>query len=183
MDIMIDLETLSLSPRAAIIEIGALGFGLVRPTHQQPYFQVDVDGYSCLPSEGSVDPGTVDWHKKQPGGMPPGGRGEGVPIYYALQQLSAFIKSVSSKDGVTVWANGSQFDIVVLEYHYKALGESPPWLYSEVRDARTVYKLAKDMGWRWPNEANQGTKHRALDDCRNQVVALKSAWEYITRGK
>jgi len=66
-DHMIDLESLGLGPRAAVMEIACVSFDINLSGEGQLHqvFQADVDATSCLRYWGEIDPATVDWWKEQ----------------------------------------------------------------------------------------------------------------------
>jgi len=183
-DIMIDIETLSLSPRAAIVEIGAQAFDLATGKSGGGGFSVCVAAQSCIAFGGDIDQNTVKWWSTQTAGIPGSGALENsLSIVGALTQLQDFTHKVCKSDlsKLRIWANGAAFDITVLEYYFKAASLAVPWKYSQVRDARTVYKLAADLGWEWPKVYPHAcfVPHRALDDCSLQIVALQSAYAWL----
>ena len=82
-----------------------------------------------------------------------------------LKKLSKFIKN--SKN---VWCHSPNFDCVILENAYRLCNLEIPWKFYNLRDTRTIYDLGnvklKTIG---------ETKHHALHDCYNQILALKQS--------
>jgi exodeoxyribonuclease VIII len=74
-----------------------------------------------------------------------------------------------------VWSHGSNFDIVILENAYKAIGQAAWWKYSNVRDTRTLFDLAEHK------YVSKGG-HDALDDAMRQAEAVAYAYNKLMKG-
>ena len=144
MHAMIDIETLGLFVDSVIVEIGAVTF-------EQPYAPggVRIDGCRILSrlslgvsvadnlAKGRhIDPNTVLWWMKTDAGR--------LQSFFEPGRLSlaeAFDELIAEvADAKTVWANGINFDLSVLQ-HALPWGRVLPWKYNAVRDYRTVRKL------------------------------------------
>lgn len=166
-NVMIDLETLGTRPNSAIICIAAVKFSMDRD--EVDTFQKNISQKSCESLGLLIDPETVDWWK-QP---------ERVelfksffkntfPLPDALRQLSEFIGPNATK--MNIWANGTVFDIGMLEWSYRAAGVPCPWRYHNIMDARTIYRAS---GLDFKTYQRVGAYHNAIDDCLTQIKALK----------
>jgi hypothetical protein len=90
-----------------------------------------------------------------------------VTIKLACELLSYFIDKSKTE---SVWANGINFDISILEHMYGQVGLHVPWKYNAVRDYRTY---VKSFDWVSPKTTyHNGTKHNALDDAIYQARTL-----------
>lgn len=174
---MLDIESLALCDRAAIIEVGICLFDI---TNGRVLATVDseVNWLSCVRHGGVRENATVKWWREQTNVKMPGAIPENCPdIIPVLDMVADFTKVHNEGDDWCIWANGICFDINVLEFYYKQTGLAVPWTYNQVRDARTIYKLARDVhpGWRWPELSCCDLSHRAGYDVMNQASALSDA--------
>lgn len=159
---MLDLETLSTAPDAAIISIGATCFGgeVAPAIGAGSQFYVAIDAVSAQRAGGHVDAATVMWWMKQSEAAR-GAFNAATPIEWALQQFTTWL---SPWPKVKIWGNGSDFDNVVLRSTYQRLGLRPPWDHRDNRCYRTLKNLRPDIVM----EA-VGTHHNALDDAVAQA--------------
>lgn len=164
-DVMLDIETLGVSANCIILTVGAAKFNpntLSAPIANF-YMRLDIDEQQQMNRCSEAD--TVDWWLKQDDAVraeafDPDNR---VDIATALAELSAFIKGSSC-----VWAQGPQFDMVILEHLYQQYGMPVPWRYSRVRDSRTLFAVWDDL-----RDIDPEGKHNALVDCHNQIIGVQ----------
>lgn len=163
-DIMIDIETLSSSPRAAVIQIGACAFNL-RTGETGPVFQTLVRP-NLAHSEISVS--TVAWWMQQDEAARSHvarcdreGNGEAS----ALLSLNAFWATHAAHDACA-WAMPPEFDLVILRNLYDANGLAMPWHFAMTRDLRTLEYLA---GGSKDQRVKPKTAHNAADDAFAQA--------------
>lgn len=179
MDIMIDLETLSTSPTAQIIQIGAVIF--------EP-----VSGGKILADKGfnmfiepdgkyTIDKDTIIWWLQQPNAKKMGEALEehAVSLWDALMLFEAWpiASHQISWDAIGhVWAKPASFDFPILEHAYRSNGHrSAPWAYNKTRDVRTVFDILN--GGSDPEIDTTGfTLHNALDDAIIQAMQLQKAF-------
>lgn len=168
--IMIDIEGLDVNPTATILTIGAQLF--------DPFAEGVYDGpgatlYARITTESqpnrTIDEGTLAWWSQQSAEAKEEAFGEGgrIDIRDALIPLAAMVRKSSM-----VFANGTTYDITILEHAYKELGMSQPWKYNTVRDARTIYSL-------YPGLKMPPTSHNALDDCFRQIALLQATLQHL----
>lgn len=150
--VMIDIETLSLTPNAVILSIGAV------------YLDSALDFYVEVAIESQkyrhIEPSTLKWWANQSMPVPLKGL---VSIKDALELFSAFITGADE-----FWAKGPQFDFAVLEHAFAEYGISNPWKYNQVRDLRTLKGLYPDKIW-----APNPSEHNALADAKYQAAILQ----------
>ncbi len=165
-NVMVDVETLGLQANACILSIGACVFCPVRGIGNEFYLEVDMHS-QC----GGIDVSTLQfWFKQTEKGTTP-------PVFgihdmaQALIGLNTWLLRVSNNnpENLRIWANGTDFDIPKLYWQMDQFKIESVWKYSQVRDARTIYKLfgGKDLE-PTPNAA----KHNALEDCKWQSQYL-----------
>jgi hypothetical protein len=159
MHCMLDLETMSTDPNAAIISIGAVLFDLAG-IHYRFYHMIDLQ--SSTRSGGVVDPSTILWWLKQgdEARLPLGN-----PSTDLQQALDEFRFHIS--DDMPLWGNGSDFDNVILANSYKRLGMTPPWTHRQNRCFRTMKALYPNLKYVQPAIA-----HNALADAEAQALHL-----------
>lgn len=138
--IMVDIETRALSPRAAILQIGAVVIDNALNVTQK-VFDACIDAQDSA-RYGEVDPGTDEWwawqsdqvSRKVWSGTETSASVTGRFQLWMLGQRDVLFDT-------EVWAQGPQFDLVALRWLFKQHGLSVPWKYNEERDLRTARKL------------------------------------------
>lgn len=178
--IMIDIETLSTEVNAVILSIGVVKFnpkkqGIIDSLELRPTVEDQTEIYNR-----HISDDTLRWWSTQ--------------STEAIEAGLSDLGRMNFKDCMEVlyhycwnqdriWANGSAFDITILETALKqTLVEKPnplPWSYYNVRDTRTAYELAgvklkdKKYGTR--------TTHNAVEDAIHQVIVLQDAYKKMIK--
>lgn len=165
--IVIDLETMSTKPTAAIVSIGAVrldaGFNLTK----DPYFYERVSLESSMDCGLSVDAGTILFWMQQCHAARQAVTAEGsLQLHPAIWKLHAFMTQLPGE--VHVWGYGPEFDNVVLTNAFNVVGARLPWHYRNNRSLRELRHL-------YPNVSvpREGTFHNALDDAKRQAQMLR----------
>jgi hypothetical protein len=192
--IMLDLETMSTAPDAAIVQVGAVRFDLetgivcspathakFTPPEQSPtpalghWFERTVALQSSLLAGGRIDPDTVAWWRK--------GHAEAkISIESNAERLGVVLSAFSTwyPPGAILWSHGAAFDVPVLDCAYLSLGNlfpiTAPWSYRDVRDTRTLFWLAELAGWQKPKRE---TAHTALADAVAQAEDVCAAYTWL----
>lgn len=151
MQVMLDLETLGVSPGCAIIAIGAVKFDRERV----------VDEFYYRPQWGGrLEHDTVKWWL----GQSDAARSELLkPVDGMMDQgLREFMKFLGD---LPVWGNGSDFDNAILLDCYRRFSV-PTWSHRQNRCYRTVRNLV-NVPFSPPKIA-----HHAVEDARAQAVHL-----------
>lgn len=179
--VMIDLETMSVTKKAAILSIGAVTFDPRLFT--QPHKEVEYDSFyanvslaSCEEIGLVTDSSTMEWWE----------RPSQVEAWQSLQvnQLNIRVALLSLRrwllgdtdiENIEVWANGTSFDLAILETAYLFCELPHPWKFFNERDYRTMKMLYSDV------ERSQflGRKHNALDDAAFQAAHLMKIMRHI----
>jgi hypothetical protein len=177
-DVMVDLETLSLSPNCAITQIGAVAFdleGLVLPAEFSQYI-------SEFTPECDVDPKTFAWWlgQKSSGTLAAGILGENATdlagALWAFEDWYQLFPNVQR-----IWSHGAATDLTWLVCAYERIGLKAPWHYRAPRDTRTLFDLVGGAPDRAECGYNESEAHDALQDCRVQARQVQEAYRMLAR--
>ncbi|MBI5112894.1 MAG: 3'-5' exoribonuclease [Rhodovulum sp.] len=166
--LMIDIETLSTAPDAAILSVGACffaPFALDAASILGSAYYAAVDLRSAL-ADGSIDADTLRWWLRQSEEQRAEAFGGTMPLRRAIEGLVEFVRR---REPTWVWAHGPQFDLVILESAMRRLAIEVPWSYRAVRDLRTLEALAGDLVAPLPRTT---PFHDALADARHQAMEV-----------
>jgi exodeoxyribonuclease VIII len=169
-DVMLDLETLGNSSRAAIASIGLCVFGAGEKTGY--YAQVDL---ADAMKHGEADASTLTWWLQQSdearAGLTVGDR---LPLSFALTELVRWYPK-----GLTrLWCHAT-FDAPIIDHAFARTGVTRPWPYRSVRDLRTLYDIAEQLNVAIPDR--KGVHHHALDDAIFQATGAAATLAAIKR--
>lgn len=173
--VMLDLETLGLTPGHGIVEIGAVAFNfnnevtaefnhLIRPSSNKMFNL-------------KFDEKTLQFWHQQPREefervMLDGTDKESISVI--LQRFYHWFEAIGAK---YIWSHGAGFDVPIIEAAFNAVGITRfPWKYSDVRDTRTMYWLA---GIDTKEVSFEGVKHRALHDAMHQIKCLRISMDKL----
>ena len=172
-DIMIDLETLSTSPNAAVLTIGAIKFDpfeseISDPSCEKFYVKIDID--SCDELQLDVSSDTLEWWSKQSKEAQDEAFSEKNRIHIrdAFNQLYKFCWGAKR-----VWSHGAAFETVICENIFRKLNKAVPWKFWEIRDTRTLFDLGIDP------QRPPVLKHHALEDAWNQAVGVQNVFQRL----
>jgi len=166
--VMIDLETLSTRPTAAILSIGAVQFDPYSGKFGEKFYTTILTE-SCKTAGLSINQDTVNWWC---------GQGESAQkvlhdcmdfqtsptLSESLSDLSKFVKDNHLK---YPWSCGAGFDIPILSNAYAVTKQQIPWDFWNARCYRTMKAL-----FRVDEDKFEGTAHNALDDAIHQAKHL-----------
>jgi exodeoxyribonuclease VIII len=155
--IMVDLETYSELPTAAIASIGAVKFNPVNRTLSEEFYMT-VSPSSCKGYGLHFSASTLQWWKTQPYEARKTLTENNVNLYDALTQFTDWLGSF---ERICCW---NMFDIPVLAYSYYAVGKKEPWNYYKTLECRTI---ADVYGEKIKRDAS--THHNALEDAKTQA--------------
>lgn len=171
--IQIDLETWGKKPGCAIRSIGASVWDNM--TGQQvpwsPTFYANVCKKSCFDKGLTFDADTVQWWDKQGDAAKAALEVDQVSLTQALNDLRCWYGHVINAHGysVSVWGNGKEFDVSILESCYAAIHQRAPWPFWASADVRTVVLIGQMLGIDVKGaKPFNGTPHYALDDSLHQ---------------
>lgn len=173
-DIMIDIETMALTPDALVLSIGAVAFiprSACRSAEKE--LLLIPDFMDQVMRGRRIDPETQKWW-----GAPERAAAadhwlaptKTCSFHETLRALADFIRLEGPE---RIWANGAVFDIGILEHMYRAAGLTIPWKYNMVRDSRTIRQEVPILSNRdgTPVTAT-GLAHHPIGDCYQQINDL-----------
>jgi hypothetical protein len=172
MDMMIDIETLALTPKAVVLSVGAVAFEKNGEIVDRFYRVLNTkDQINIMKRE--VDPSTQLWWKYQD-----------INAYqeafnpvrqHITKVLLDLFKFISEYNPVRVWANSPSFDLIILESLYRDSGYPNPWIYKQPRDVRTIVDIA-NLSIKELEIKSIGIPHTPVFDCEVQI-------EYVTAAR
>jgi len=168
---MLDLETYSVEPNAAILTIGAIKFsrsGPLQPKKKLSTFYRRVHLQSCINAGLHINQETVQWWSTQDKDAlyEAVGNPDRIPLKQALEEFNVWFRG-----SYIVWANAPSFDCVILESAAKVCDVPVPWKFWNTRDCRTIFDLGKVR----MKDLPVSTAHNAVDDCYRQIIGVKRA--------
>lgn len=162
-ELMIDIETLSTQPNAAIISIAAVLFNIETKQFATPTFYEEIDHVTL--NDFHKDPKTLAWWEKQQQPIPQGT----TSIESALRALIVFIEKTPP---ARIWANSPSFDLVILKHACSHFDLVWPIAYWQERDVRTLKDVAKAP-------KNFNATHNAIEDCISQIRVVTDCFNAI----
>lgn len=170
-NLMIDIETLDTTPTAKIISIGAVFFELATGKTGKEFYQ-PVDRFGMSQRCRTESSSTIEWWDQQsPEARKVFTDENRVDLCEALPRLTKFINQNCNSFTVNIWAQGPQFDCVILEDAYSNEFSETPWKFWNVRDCRTVIELGSE----YANVKRQKGNHSSIEDCHIQIKNLVAA--------
>lgn len=173
--IMVDLETLGTKPNSLMLTIGAIRFNPWKNDIDTDmndmdtfYRRVSFESYEGL--DHVIDDATLEWWGKQDESV----RAEAFAEddrHDIRNVLVDFHKWCGGIDAI--WANGTGFDLNILEHFSRELKRGVAWNYWQARDARTLYALTPNL------ERPKGAAHHALWDCWSQLVGVQASFRAL----
>jgi len=161
-EMMLDLETMSLAPNAAVVAIGAAVIYEGAITDQ---FYLTVSLKSCMEYGLKSDASTILWWLKQDVEAQKEIFGATTELDTALVLFSRFCAAYKIEG---MWGNGVDFDNTILSNAYKVLNMRTPWPYY----ANRCFRTAKAMHHRILPQEDNPNKHHALQDALWQAQYL-----------
>ena len=131
---MIDIETLGKAPDGAIIQVGVVQF-------EEKILRSYGFDVKPLPQQ-TLDYSTVRWWMEQVKS------GVAFPrrSVVSLEHLLTTVLPRLMVEPCEVWAKPPSFDLVMLEWAYRAIGVKPPWSFRAHRCVRTLAQVCADKG-------------------------------------
>lgn len=172
--LMIDLETLSLKPNAAIAAIGVaiIDSGLTRTLASH---EVQINLKTCEAAGLHLDLETIQWWMKQSeAARKYTFGGQGAPLKNALETLNDVYTDFECEK---VWGNGSAEDLIWLQSAYEAVGLSPAWTYKDrmcYRTLRTMFPVELE---RDPELLPHVAEHDAVYQAQHLIAIMKNLEE------
>ena len=156
--VMLDLETMSLAPNAALVSIGAVKMTALGTTSGTFYCNIDLQ--SSVDAGLRIDPSTVMWWLQQDAPARNSLAKQARPLHDVLQDFTAW-----AGEQPVIWGNGAAADNVWLAEAYKAVGLPRPWTYKDDRCYRTFRAMHQDVA----DPPENSEAHNALADAQWQA--------------
>lgn len=177
-EVMIDLETMSVESNAAIVSIGAVKFdpygtiGVLNDPNDPEYapFHQRVELYSLEEAGFHFSGHTIKWWLEQSDAARTALLDDPVNIATALSRFYMWFGDTS----LPTWGNGAGFDNVILRNAFQRLGGTCPFKYSHDRCFRTMKALFPEVSYIGPI-----TAHNALQDAEAQAMHLQKLYNRI----
>lgn len=162
---MIDFETLSTMPNAAVLSLGAVAFTSDGLSDQREFY-VNINADDCASRGLHISESTVQWWEKQSDEAKEALRAEPIMrLYDAISSFNAWVAEVKAE---TLWGNGADFDNPILKSCFGVFELDPPFKPWAGRCYRTI----KSIPGMPKINRSLGVHHNALDDARNQALHL-----------
>lgn len=178
----LDMETLSLDPRATIIQIGAVifdrdGRDSFKSMHNSnPTFNVVVDWMGQQEFGRHLDKDTVQWWNEQNPKMADRLMNRPDMSYQkAVEQFDAWLRAYVEHRGIDeCWVKGNR-DGLWIETAFESLGLKFPIMYRNIKCIRSV---ATTLNVPFPIVPN-ATPHNALSDAIVQAIWVQDTFRYL----
>ena len=187
-NIMIDLETLSTNPNAAILTIAAVVFSLDgKKVDDYFYTGISMNDVDTEPAEyGHIDPSTVRWWMKESDDARAAivnmTAVKSESLITALFELTCFIQRQAAHDDIKVWSKGASFDLPILRSAFNRCRMDVPWGFRNERDVRTLIDLGQLLvGFNADDIRRTGPKHDALADARFQAKQVIATYKALNK--
>lgn len=165
--VMLDIETLGITPGCAIVSIGACAFDIANGVKERFYQTIRPD------PRFRIDGSTVYWWMAQSEeARKVFDMGTSVDITTALHRFNEWCSGLQP-DPLYIWCHGATFDAPILSKAYEIVTEGhntdmrAPFSFYNIRDTRTIYHLSGI----YPDRT-KGVHHNALDDAVAQAEAV-----------
>jgi len=172
--VMVDIETVGRPPDGGIIAVGAVAFNPALDPANQKWdrtFEVIFDLNDVDRRGGKFEASTIKWWMNQDATVRTKMFNGTVGVVRGFRDFLQWYRYLGP---TAVWANGTTFDIVMLEHSMKRAGVATPWHFRDVRDMRMLRDLetpAYALAVNTLYQLCQDTQHDALQDA---VVQAKS---------
>ncbi len=182
---MLDLETMGLPPKGAIISIGLCYFD-IRTGEIGPTFERNIDLDSSVKDGMTITQSCVEfWEQSDNQVALLTLKQDPVRLEVALMELIDFV--TEHKKHPQLWGNGSNFDNVILEQAFKLCDLHFISHFRNWRDMRTWVMLGSDVLGMKKAEMradfnDEGfRKHVAIDDAIKQAKIVSTIWQEAKR--
>jgi 3' exoribonuclease, RNase T-like len=163
-EVMLDIETLSTLPNAAVVSIGAVKFSLDKGILSS--FKVNIDPVSCKDHGLHFEKKTIDWWAEQPKAARQAWMKDPRPLGEALQYFLTWYGASSRP----TWAKGASFDFPILESAIRSCEYDIPWKYWHINCYRTIINVCGIDDRKLKSEGS--VYHDAISDCEEQTKVL-----------
>lgn len=179
-DVMVDIETAGRGDNALVLAIGAVQFHAYLDNIGEG-FEVIFDPLDAERTGGEISMSTMIWWLQQDTEVRTRMFGGTTGVRQGLRDFNLWYRSI---DPARVWANGTTFDINILQHLYERMKIKPPWHYRDVRDMRFIRDITNEnfqYKLQLVYECNRAP-HDALFDARTQARAVQLAYDHLGWG-
>lgn len=170
LDVMVDMETVSLKENAGILSLALVPFNKDGLENEYLYFVVDLT--SCFMAGMDMTGCQEWWMKQDPKAIAEIVKAEKTPIAMVINSAHTYLSNLAEQYELVIWSRGMDFDFPKLEWCFRKFVEKePPYAYYNKRDVRT---WVKELGIDESKIEFVGTKHNALDDCKHQIKLVQA---------
>lgn len=179
--LMIDLETMSTEPNAAVVAIGAVLFDpyaedTTESLQNSPQYYATISLESNAKAGRHICPKTITWWLTQSQEA----RERLITNPIGLDLAITGFRQAFRHPIARVWAKDPDFDCVILRSAMAACGQPWPWSYWANRSVRTLVELA------YPDTSDIplvgiGVIHTALDDAITQALLVQACYHQLYR--
>ncbi len=173
--VMIDLETMGVTPESAIVSIGAVLFDprANKVSKKTFYKELSWEDQGRL-----IYPDTNEWWYSDK--VTDAAR-EALDGLDDLEDVLVELAEWLPKDA-KVWGNGATFDISMLEDAYRQHHIEAPWKFWNIRDMRTITDMYESARGGF-GKNSKGVAHNALQDAINQAQSVCKMWKSLLTGE
>ena len=193
-NVMVDIETLSLQPSAAVLAVAAVAFNMENGTIGEHFFAT-LDVVPQLLKGRSMEETTVYfWHnlpEKDKEWLTE--KDKELSPDNALWGLLGFLQRVGEGASLQLWAQGSDFDFPILRSLSLTMLKTDIFQYFDfhnIRDVRSAvwaFSYCPDDTLDWSQCRHKfgkdSQKHHPLNDCMNSIQLLCAACHYAVTQK
>lgn len=179
--LMLDLETLSTTPKSAVISLACVQFDPDKSTTGAQFCKT-VDLESAMNGR-EISSSTLKFWMQQDKKLQEQTFSGSLLMPVVLNNLFKFVCDLKIKyDDIRVWANGSTFDVTIIEDLFRHYGMNAPWPFWAHRDCRTIEDAAYGLVRR-REFSREGPTHHPLYDCLFQIEYVSAMWQALRRIK
>lgn len=167
---MVDMETISTKPNACILSLAAVKFDKYDenvPMDGKVWY-LDIEEQSAMGRD--IDEETLAWWASQgDSAIAESFRDDGrQSVAEVMDEFHKFCWNTTE-----FWAQGTIFDITILENLLAQMNLPRPWHFRQIRDTRTLFALGI------PYTYDNPCKHDPLADCIAQALATQQIFKWI----
>ena len=173
---MLDLETASTRPDAAILSIAIVPFNLDGSVNTEMKYVANVDLTSCFLEGDHIDADTQSWWLRQP----PAARLQLLAagkctIRQAINEAYKYLAGLAEQYELIMYSRGMDFDFPILDHAMRKYAEPQelPYKYWNKRDVRTILAT---VGISKDDVPRVGDAHIAISDCLTQIAQVQAAY-------
>jgi 3'-5' exoribonuclease-like protein len=161
---MIDIETMGIRPSSAIVSVGIVHFDERQVIDK---FYTNCSLSDSIAHGLTTDQSTIDWWAGQPADIRGAwDRPDAPDLLTAMKSTQDFIFGYARQGEVCPWGNGVDFDVVVMNSSFAALGAESPWKFYNHMCFRTLKNLFT------VTPPGRSSAHNALADAEYQTAHL-----------